>query len=113
MGAGAELGIYERATFLGFGLPHWNVNYALAMKMKLKLYYQGNLIIDYAPSERQWWITGFNPNYKNVSASDLTAVYTLIFNNDNMFNAFKTSKEYKKKKSQWKSTGKRTMIFTF
>ena len=88
LGAGAELGIYERATFLGLKLPHWNVNKDLAMKMSLRVYYNGNSIIYYAPEEKQWWITGFNPNYKNVTTSQLTVTIKVTFNSKTMYNDF-------------------------
>ena len=113
LGAGAEMGIYERATFLGLKLPHWNVKKDLAMKMSLQLYYNGRTIIDYAPKEKQWWITGFNPNYKNVKAGQLTAVYTVTFNTKTMYNDFLNSKGYKKNKSKWTTAGKNTLKFTF
>lgn len=114
LGAGAEMGIYERAKFLGLKLPHWNVNKALAMKMSLQLYYGGRNIIDYAPKEKQWWITGFNPNYKNVNAGQLTAVYTVTFNTKTMYNDFydKWGKG-KDKDSHWSFDGKRTATFRF
>ncbi len=27
---------------------------------------QGNIILDYKPEEKQWWINGFNPQKQNV-----------------------------------------------
>ena len=71
LGAGAELGIYYG------GEPHWQVDENLAMPMSLDLSYKGKNIISY--KETTWWVTGFNPNYLNVQAEDLTATYTLDF----------------------------------
>ena len=35
-----------------------------------------------------WWITGFNPKYKNLKAEDLTVSFSVKFENYNMFNQF-------------------------
>ena len=59
--------------------------------MSMKLYYQGNEIIDY--SATTWWLTGFNPAYQNVMASDLTVAYTITFSNPGMLNAFRQQKD--------------------
>ena len=84
LGAGAELGIYRGNS------GHRTVDKSLAMQMSMTLKYKGKTIISYYPSERQWWITGFNPKYLNVSASDLTATFTLRFNSSGMFYAFRS-----------------------
>ena len=47
--------------------------------MSLKLSYNGEDIIDYNPIERQWWITGFNPEHKDVAAGELTVIFTVDF----------------------------------
>lgn len=83
LGAGAELGIYYG------GEPHWLVNKSLAMQMHMVVYYKGQLIIDYAPSEKKWWITGFNPAVPNVQAKDLMVTFYVTFSNMEMFNAFR------------------------
>ena len=83
LGAGAELGIYYG------GGPLWRVDKRLAMNMTLTLKYKKTTIITY--SERTWWITGFNPRYINVKASDLTATFTVRFNDSGMFNAFRAA----------------------
>ena len=91
MGAGAELGIYRRMVIDGLATEHWLVDKELALPMTLSLKdCYGNIIVDnYAPDEKQWWITGFNPAYKNVLAEELTAVYTVDFSgNIEMFKAF-------------------------
>ena len=50
--------------------------------------YDGANILWYAPSEKQWWITGFNPAYQNKKASQLTAVFGINFNSQSMYDAF-------------------------
>ena len=88
LGAGAELGIYNRLSILGLKTPHWLAATSHAMKMELRLTYKGYTIINHKPSEKQWWITGFNPYYQNVKANQLKATFKLKFNNSAMFNSF-------------------------
>lgn len=88
LGAGAELAIYKQKVIGGVKTPQWEVDKDLAMPMTLNLKdSSGNTIIDYAPEEKQWWITGFNPKYKNVQASDLTASFSVKFSKK-MYEAF-------------------------
>ena len=96
LGAGAELGIYSNQSGVGghgsITCPfsdHWLVDTNLAMKMTLTLNdTNGNQLFSYNPSEKQWWITGFNPYYQDVNASDLIATYTITFDDIEMFMAF-------------------------
>ena len=48
-----------------------------------------SILIEYKPSEKQWWITGFDPYEQNVNAKDLTVVYTVEFDDKDMFEGFK------------------------
>jgi hypothetical protein len=50
------------------------------------LSYKGIEIISH--SAKTWWITGFNPQYLNVSSNRLSVTYTIIFNSKGMFDAF-------------------------
>jgi len=97
LGAGAELGIYQKSSIPG----HWDVNTSLALPMTMTLSLNGKQIATYNPSEPQWWITLFNPNYKNVDANNLTVSYTVNFSgNTGMFDAF--YKQYAgQKNSPW------------
>ena len=88
LGAGAELGIYNRLCISGQKTSHWLAATSDAMKMELKLTYQGSTIIDYKPSEKQWWITGFNPYYQNVQSNQLKATFKVKFNSSKMFESF-------------------------
>lgn len=100
LGAGAEMGIYYG------GGPHWKVNKKLAMDMSMNLKYKGKTIIKY--SKKTWWITGFNPNYSKVKASDLKVTFSTCFNNDEMFDVFR------KKYYSWKSNVKKSKVsYTF
>lgn len=95
LGAGAELGIYSNESgFLGLfdvATPHdehWLVDTSLAMPMTLRLEdNNGNLISDY--SANHWWITSFNPAYKDMDANNLSATYTVDFSrNQGMYSSF-------------------------
>ena len=102
LGAGAELGIYQQMTVSGFGIPQWNMNEKIAMKMSMLLSYKGNVIATYNPSDPQWWITSFNPKYKNVDASDLSVSFTVDFSeHENMYVAFRDKWKYEEN-TPWK-----------
>lgn len=66
-----SLGIYRGLS------GHRTVDTSLAMWIGMIVSYNGEWIIDYFPSEDQWWITGFNPKYQNVSASNLRVTMEL------------------------------------
>ena len=82
LGAGAELGIYCGDS------GHRTVDTSLAMWMCLYVSYNNELIINRSPTESQWWITGFNPEYQNANAYNLSVTVAFCFNNSGMYNAF-------------------------
>ena len=107
------LGIYKRWTY---GNDIWTVDKSLAMKMTLKLQYNGTTIIDWQPAANQWWITGFNPNYQNKNVSTLRATFTVTFTNSVLYNAFYSA--WKNKigngvdyHGQWNFNGTTTPIY--
>lgn len=61
--------------------------------MELRLTYKGYTIIDHKPSEKQWWITGFNPNpkYLDAKASDLNVKFTVRFTKSSLYRSFKNA----------------------
>lgn len=77
LGAGCELGVYKRWEY---NQNFWKVDKSLAMPMTLDLKYKNSEIIDYKPSEKQWWITGFNSNYQDPNVDKLSAKFTVKFN---------------------------------
>lgn len=85
LGAGAELGIYTRWDYSDV---IWKVDKSLAMTMTLKLKYKNEVLFDWQPSQKQWWITGFYYEKQNVNRNDLTATYSVTFNNTAMYNSF-------------------------
>ncbi len=109
LGAGAELGVYSRDSgILGVvdvSTPHddhWLVDTNLAMPMTMTLKEGNTVIAKYTPSENQWWITSFNPEYKNRKSSELTATYTVDFSGKkDMYEAFIKSKGYLENKDYW------------
>lgn len=79
---------------------HWAVDRSLSLPMEMWINYEGKTIASYYPSELQWWITSFNPDYKNVKAEDLTAMFTVNFSdNRDMYDAFQ--KEWDFDGSPW------------
>ena len=101
LGAGAELGFYRRSKGI---FEHYVVDKHFTFKMSMKLYYKNKCIINYHPSNLQWWLTGFNPKYLNVNASKLRVKFVVHFNNHkNIFKSFYNKyKQMKNTKGDWK-----------
>ena len=68
------------------------------MTLKLEHKNKGTLF-ERRPSEKQWWITGFDYKTPNVNRDDLTATFSVEFTNTNMYNCFKN--QWHKKDSRW------------
>jgi hypothetical protein len=95
LGAGAELGIYSRLVVNGEKKDHWLVDTSLAMHMTLTLIYDGREIICWDPrldknfpSDKVWWVTGFNSYYQEIDVDKLTARYKVDFTNRRMYDDF-------------------------
>ena len=111
LGAGGELGIYKKLH--GSNKKKWEVDFNLAMEMGLLIWYKkgyksfeefndSNLIATYSPTEKQWWITAFNPQYQNVRAKDLFLMCFVTFNNKSLYWAFaNTVRKNKDYKADW------------
>jgi len=86
LGAGAELGIYQRYQ----DSEHWDVDQDLAMPMSMRLIdIHGNQILGRYPEDPQWWITGFNSNELLMDAKEMIAIYTISMGDQqDMFWAF-------------------------
>ena len=107
LGAGLEMGFYQEfpIDFPG-DESHWFVNQDHKMMMSLTLDYRSphsspykfsatiqdtrktTPIINYHPTDPQWWATAFNPEYMGVNAKDLTATYGITFNSQVMYDDF-------------------------
>ncbi len=108
LGAGAELGIYKRWSYSDV---IWIVDKSLAMTMTMQLDYKQTNIINWQPTAKQWWITGFNYNYRNINRDDLTARFSVTFNNSIMYNAFKN--RWDPWDDRWDFTGGYKANFSF
>lgn len=85
LGAGSEIGIYYG------GGPHWLIDKDLAMPMTLSLYdtESKQTIFEWKPEEKNWWCTGFNPEYQNRNKTVLKARGSIDFSQDlTMWEAF-------------------------
>ena len=93
LGAGSEMGIYRNLVIDGQKTPHWVVDRKYSLYMSATLVGEDgyNIIYKYEPTEKQWWITGFNPNYMHVDPDKITSYFRLGFDNIDMYNAFKSS----------------------
>ncbi len=91
LGAGSEMGIYRNLVIDGQKTPHWVVDRKYSLYMSATLVGEDgyNILYQYEPTEKQWWITGFNPNYMHVDPDKLTSYFKLGFDNVDMYNAFK------------------------
>ena len=85
LGAGAELGFYYGGEDVN---SIWQIDKSLAMPMTLTLIHKihGTIVNNW--KNTTWWITAFNPDFKDVFANDLTAYYTVEFTNEDMFEEF-------------------------
>lgn len=67
------------------------------MKMPLKLTKNNTTVFNYQPTEKQWWITGFNYKYHTtqyeLDYDIIKAYYTVTFNNFETYNAFKKAND--------------------
>ena len=85
-----EMGIYYDSMIPG----HWGVDKSLAMEMSINLQYTDpatkakSTIINYDPGDKQWWITGFNPDYPGIDEGNLKATYSVTFNTETMYTDF-------------------------
>ena len=97
LGAGAETGIYKK----GIG-NHYFTATGLSQKMQLSLKdtKNNNTIFDYNPTERQWWVNGFNPNRQGVQAKELESITVIQFSDSkedqDLFKALAKTMEGKK-----------------
>lgn len=97
LGAGAELGIYERWEYSD---EIWKVNKNNAMKMTVKLEHKSKgTLFDWKPADKQWWITGFDPKAQDVDRDDLKATFTAEFTDPHWYECFKN--KWEDSRSKW------------
>ena len=105
IGAGAEVGIYSRPSFLHQNekrLDHYFVDKDLSMNMDLYLYDyldENNITNNYSwePTTKQWWVCGWNPKDAwNVDKNKLVIVNKIdMSDHSELFGYF--AKEYENK----------------
>ena len=105
LGAGTEMALYHNPICV-FDKPiQWESasEYCMPMTVNLDIN-DGEYVNKWSPSDPQWWITDFLPEYQDVQASDITASGTITFTSDNpdnvalyedMYYAFKESLNHK------------------
>ena len=70
--------------------------------MKLNVSYKGEEIINYKPTQEQWWITGFYPPIQSADADDIKVEGEIDFKNapeevwQAFYNKYGKSKKYEK-----------------
>ncbi|MCB2362137.1 hypothetical protein [Clostridium estertheticum] len=58
---------------------------------------EGNAIVDWKPKDKNWWCTGFNPEYQNAKAANLNVHGSIDFSgHPDLWNAFYKKYKYKK-----------------
>ena len=101
MGIGAEVGIYRKNTSITSSLSdikHWDsINFELPMTLHLYNYHSKDNIehvFSWKPVNKQWWITGFNPNYKNIDVRKNFVIATIDFSTKkDMYNSLKSQND--------------------
>lgn len=114
IGAGNELGVYWLPAFIPDdpnGLDQYLTDKNLAVPMQLYLYNyysSSNIenILSYQPSEKQWWITGFNPEHvglADVNKQVMVACvdFSELPNGEDMYKNFKAEMIINKEKSKY------------
>ena len=78
MGAGGEIGIYKGTGDVVSTTMTEHLGITMSMNITDK---HGNEIIDYAPSEEQHWLPGWDPKVQGQTANTLNMTGTLDFSN--------------------------------
>ena len=89
LGSGAELGVYTDKNLIG----NWDA-IDFTLPMTLNLFYLENeiqSIFAWHPTLEQWWITGFNPDFRNQNVEYMSTISSINFNSKKgMYNALKS-----------------------
>lgn len=106
--SGAEIGLYVSPTEYS-GTKHYDViDFELPMTLSLYNYDSNDAdktdcLFRWAPEVKQWWVTGFNPKYKDPNPNVMVAVGSIDFTGyEDIYNGLKSAKndyDVDKKKS--------------
>ena len=82
LGSGAEIGLYYDPEKMR-SIEHYNViDFELPMTLGLYNYYDEDdidCLFNWAPTEKQWWITGFNPEFDEPKCNDMVVIGSIDF----------------------------------
>ena len=84
---GAEVGIYNRVPGEEMGTFYNCANDEQMMEMTMELSYKDKLLFKAGP-QKHWWLTGFHLSGTVYEPATLTMVYSILFPNAEMLNAF-------------------------
>lgn len=84
---GAEVGLYNRVPGEELGTFYNCATDDQLMEMTMKLSYKDKVLINRAP-QKHWWLTGFHLSGTVYEPASLTMVYSILFPNATMRNAF-------------------------
>jgi len=82
LASGAEIGLYYDPEKMR-SIEHCNViDFELPMTLGLYNYYGENdidCLFNWAPTVKQWWITGFNPEYDEPKCNNMVVIGSIDF----------------------------------
>ena len=84
---GAEVGIYNRVPGEEMGTFYNCANNDQMMEMQMMLMYKNKILIN-TRAQKHWWLTGFHLSGTVYDPASLTMVYSIVFPNKEMRNAF-------------------------
>ena len=84
---GAEVGIYNRVPGEELGTFYNCANDEQMLEMSMTLLYKDKLLFQAGP-QKHWWLTGFHLSGTVYEPASLTMVYSILFPNTTMRNAF-------------------------
>jgi len=95
MQSGGEVGLYEYNREITTTKQYDAVDFELPMTLNLYNYYNSKditSIFNWAPTEKQWWITGFNPNFTEPNPYDMVLLGSVNFTgHEDLYNSLKNS----------------------
>lgn len=93
--SGAEIGLYIYDRTVSDNKQYDAINFEIPMKLSLFNYYRDttgrvDCLYNWEPTEEQWWITGFNPNYNDANPEYMVSIGRIdLTDNIPMYNAIK------------------------
>lgn len=90
LGSGSETGLYVYDRTVNNRKQYDVVNYNLPMTLALYNVSNDNAenIFIWNPSERQWWVTGFNPKFDNPDPDEMQMICSVNFIDDGLYKSF-------------------------